>query len=362
MKIYISIFLLIITTFSCSKENANKTLITGNIPNLPDGTMYLFKETMLEKIDSTKVVSGKFEFKYFNKTNLPVYLGIFHIDKKNVKRVFGFPTKSKYKGSPLVQSVFMSDPFIKINGEFFDNTPNGFPEHIRSVDLKTPIKSGIQTEAFYNIDGDLFEKINAQTIQVIKEKIYTFPSSYYLLEKISENKNSFPPEQVDLYLKLFKGDITKNDLFKNLYAYNKKRYAEKNTSLPMLENLKGVKSPVLDSKYKKHLVVFWASWCGPCRQEIPLLKRIYSTKDESIEFISISIDEDKNAWKKALNQEQMNWKQMFISDKDPNYEKIQIYFKLNGAIPYTVLLDDNSKILKTTVGLSSEKDLINFIK
>jgi hypothetical protein len=53
--------------------------------------------------------------------------------------------------------------------------------------------------------------------------------------------------------------------------------------------------------------------------------------------------------------------QFIINGKDPNYEKIQMHFRLNGAIPYTVLLDNNSKILRSTVGLSSEKDLMNFI-
>jgi hypothetical protein len=93
----------------------------------------------------------------------------------------------------------------------------------------------------------------------------------------------------------------------------------------------------------------------------PSFEKMYSKKDESLEFISISIDEDKNAWKKALNEEKMDWKQFIINGKDPNYEKIQMHFRLNGAIPYTVLLDNNSKILRSTVGLSSEKDLMNFI-
>ncbi len=358
-----TIFFVIISILSISCKNDEKqTSITGNIPNLPDGTMYLFKETMLEKIDSTKVINGKFEFKYSNITKSPVYLGIFHIDKKNIKRVFGFPTKSKYQGSPLVQSVFMSDPFIKINGIFFDNTPKGFPKNIRSVDLKKPIVTGIQTEAFYNVDGDLFFKINPQTIQVIKNKIIAFPSSYYLLDKISENKNSFSPQQVDEFLKLFKGDITESDSFRKLSAYNQKRFTVKNNDLPLIEDTNGEKSKILDSKYEKHLVVFWASWCGPCREEIPLLKKIYNDKNESLEFVSISIDSDKNAWKKALNEEKMNWKQFIINEKDSNYEKIQMQFRLNGAIPYTVLVDNNFKILKSNVGLSSEKDLKNFIE
>lgn len=354
-------FIFFLSLLSCEKH-AKTTIIKGNIPNLPDGTVYLFKDYPSNKVDSVKSINGVFKIshKWFEKE--PVYIGIDHIDKKGVLRFFSFRTNAKYKGSGWGTSVFLSDSIIEIMGNLKYDTLVGIqlPPDRKPV-TGPPLKAGQQTEAFYNIDGDLFDKIDSKMIQTVKEKIKKYPYSYHLLYQIRDNKNSFSPQQVDEYLKFFKGEITQSTTFKNLSAYNKKRYTEKNTSLPSLENISGEKSAILDSKYKKHLVVFWASWCGPCREEIPLLKNMYRKKDESLEFISISIDEDKNAWKKALNEEKMNWRQFIINGKDPNYEKIQMHFKLNGAIPYTVLLDNNSKILKSTVGLSSEKNLQDFI-
>lgn len=355
------LFILILCIASCSERKYKSTIIKGNIPNLPDGTMYLFKETMLDKIDSVSTIKGKFKIIYKNTTNAPVSLGLFHIDKKNIRRDFGFPTNSKYRNAPLVQSVFLSDPVININGFFFDNTPKGFPKNVRLVNLKNFIVAGKQTEALYNIDFDFFEKINDDKILLLQQKIKKYPFSYYILDKIIENKNSFSPQQVNEFLKLFKGEITQSDSYKKLSAYNQKRFNEKNISIPQLENDKGIKSQILDPKYKKHLVVFWASWCGPCREEIPLLKKLYG-KDSSVEFVSISIDSDKNAWQKALKEEQMNWKQLIINEKDSSYESLQILFKLNEAIPYTVLVDSNMKILNSSVGLSSEKDLFKLIE
>ncbi|WP_435523487.1 TlpA family protein disulfide reductase [Chryseobacterium indoltheticum] len=57
---------------------------------------------------------------------------------------------------------------------------------------------------------------------------------------------------------------------------------------------------MLNKNYKKHLVIFWASWCGPCRQEIPLLKKVYSESNKEIEFVSVSIDNDKKSWKRSI--------------------------------------------------------------
>lgn len=323
----------------------------------------MYEDNGTNRIDSIKTKNGKFNFIYkWKKNSEPVYLGLDHIDNEGTLRFFGFPTQAKYRGAPLNQSRFLSDSAIIINGKIFDNTPKEFSKKTRLIDLKSPIIAGKQTEALYHIDEDLFYKIDNKTIAVIKEKLRKYPFSFHLLYNIEDNKNSFSPQQVDEFLKLFKGEITESKSFKKLSAYNKKRFNEKNSAMPLLEDTTGKKSAVLDSRYKKHLVIFWASWCGPCRQEIPSLKTIYNSKDSDLEFISISIDTDKNAWNKALKEEQMNWKQFVINEKDPDYEKVQMRFRLNGAIPYTVLVDNDFKIIKATVGLSTAKDLQNFIK
>lgn len=56
------------------------------------------------------------------------------------------------------------------------------------------------------------------------------------------------------------------------------------------------------------LVDFWASWCVPCRKEIPRVKAQYALyRDRGFKPISISIDRDLNAWRKAEQQEQLPW-------------------------------------------------------
>ena len=63
------------------------------------------------------------------------------------------------------------------------------------------------------------------------------------------------------------------------------------------------------AKGKKVLLVdFWASWCRPCRNEIPNVKKQYQLyKDKGFEVVSISIDSNEKAWRKALEQEQLQW-------------------------------------------------------
>lgn len=352
----------VLCTFSCS-QNKKNTIIKGNINNLPDGTIYLYKDTPENRIDSGNVENGIFNLVHvWEKDAEPFYLGIDHVDKKGVTRAFNFPTNSKYKGSGWNSPSFFSDSIILINGKITDFKIKDIklPETFRFV-TSPKINAGKQTKALYNIDNDLFENINNTTIQTVKNKLKQYPYSYHLLYKIYENKNSFSSQQIFEFLKLFKGEITQSDTYKKVYTYNEKRFNKKKNSLPLLEDNNGVKEDILNKNYKKHLVIFWASWCGPCRQEIPLLKKIYQNHNKEIEFVSISVDNDKKSWQKALLQENIGWKQLIANEKNPDYEKLQILFKLNKAIPYTVLVDNDMKILATFTGLSDEKELEKLI-
>lgn len=72
----------------------------------------------------------------------------------------------------------------------------------------------------------------------------------------------------------------------------------------------------LNTQRKCVLLIFWASWCKPCIEEIPSLKKL-KTKFNNfpIEFISISKDEDEKAYIKAVEKYEINWESIFGDDK-----------------------------------------------
>lgn len=97
-----------------------------------------------------------------------------------------------------------------------------------------------------------------------------------------------------------------------------------------------------DFKGEYVILDFWASWCGPCRQEVPNLKKLYETYDgKGVAFLSVSIDKKNEDWMKALGEEKMPWPQVLA----PNAGKdIMKEYQFSG-IPYILILDKKGNIV-----------------
>ena len=97
------------------------------------------------------------------------------------------------------------------------------------------------------------------------------------------------------------------------------------------------------SKNKYTLIDFWASWCGPCRAEMPTVVKAYTDfHQKGFEVVGVSLDNDKDAWVKAIADLKMPWPQM--SDlKGWDCEGAQLYNV--RSIPSNVLVDQQGKIV-----------------
>lgn len=117
-------------------------------------------------------------------------------------------------------------------------------------------------------------------------------------------------------------------------------YPDKNGVMQGLEQYKG----------KYVLIDFWASWCGPCRQAIPKVKELYEKyKGKDFDIVSVSIDDSKKAWAKAMEEEGMPWQQLLSPDKNATMKNF-----LFSGIPTIYLIDKQGKIVSKYTGFSSE--------
>jgi len=106
-----------------------------------------------------------------------------------------------------------------------------------------------------------------------------------------------------------------------------------------------------DLKGKVVLIDFWASWCRPCRMENPNVVRTYNKfknsafkNGDGFEVFSVSLDQNKAAWKKGIEQDGLIWKN-HVSDLQYWRNAAAQTYNVN-SIPATFLIDGEGIIIK----------------
>jgi peroxiredoxin len=117
-----------------------------------------------------------------------------------------------------------------------------------------------------------------------------------------------------------------------------------------LPDAKGDSIRLSSLKGKVLLLDFWASWCAPCRFSNKNLTKLYGKyKDQGFEILGVSLDDNGNAWKKAVNKDKISWLQIRDSggwDAAISATKWQV-----DAIPASFLIDKNGNV----VAINAEK-------
>lgn len=144
-------------------------------------------------------------------------------------------------------------------------------------------------------------------------------------------------------------------------TYNQVKTVQKGLASPKFnnyENNAGGTTSLDDFKGKYVYIDVWATWCGPCKGEIPFLEKVAEQyHGKNIEFVSVSVDknEDHDKWKKMIKDKQMKGVQL-LADKQFKSEFVTAY--LINAIPRFILIDPKGNIVEPAAPAPSNQKLI----
>jgi thiol-disulfide isomerase/thioredoxin len=187
-----------------------------------------------------------------------------------------------------------------------------------------------------------YELFNTKEIVVLKktEDLVSFPETYQLYFQKINNATYQQLIQKHFFDKM-------NELFSLQVG--------KEAISFVLPDRNGKYFSLNDFKGKVIYIDFWASWCAPCKLEMPSLQKIVNTykTDERIVFISISIDDNFDAWERSLSIAKPDWLQLIDKDKIA-----RVAYAVIG-IPRFILIDKNSKIVSFNAPKPSDFDKLD---
>lgn len=338
-----SIFLLLLILPSClsKKEKTANIIIEGNVSGLPDGKLYLVEARKWKTpLDSAECKNGRFVFRIQADSSFMPYLAAIHYWKKEDTIR---PVRLQFANHVLNESPgLLRDVFYLEKGT--TSISNG---QDKNAGLR--IKAGKETELLYRYQlndigwmGDADSALRTHKLLLLQTAVKENPGSFFLLQSIADAKEQYSKEELQFLLSLFETKVLSSAARKKISQYLQLR-PDAGMAYPKLW-LPGVADtlePLIDPTAKLNVLVFWASWCGPCIKEIPQLKQLQETFGKNgLRMASVSIDTNKEAWQEAVLQHAMPWRQLLI-DTD-RIEELQQVFGFT-TIPFLVMADSEGK-------------------
>jgi thiol-disulfide isomerase/thioredoxin len=126
-------------------------------------------------------------------------------------------------------------------------------------------------------------------------------------------------------------------------------YSTQSQTLPSfrLEAADGSIINLTDLKGKKVFVNLWATWCPPCRAEIPSIEKLYKKiNKEKVAFVMLSLDDNFNSAKRFAKAKHLQIPVYYPAENLPSM------FNING-IPATFIFDENGELIKANMGMDN---------
>ncbi|MEN2401236.1 TlpA disulfide reductase family protein [Flavobacterium sp. MC2016-06] len=331
-----------VLVLSCSEKKRDSGVIKGDMSKLSkdfdkvvvDMWGYEFLGDSIKTSDTIDAKDGKFEYHFKTKE---AKLTSFLLLKNNKEfAVLGFVDKNP-KSKTVFGDIYIGNENAVINTISEFKVPSADNNSLKYY--RVNIEGSKEAERNMRISfGE-----NLTSIEGIKEN----PDSYVVLYHLFNVKDKYSIKHLKKLSLLFSDDVEKSVSYSLFQKYIAKREELERYGYIHDFNWLDVKGKSYNFEQVRNtrpmaLFIFWASWCSPCRAEIPELKQFYSEYKDKVSMVSLSIDNKYADWKMAVEKENMPWLNLSGLPNDVNGVKEK--YNIN-TVPNLILLDQNGKVL-----------------
>lgn len=343
-KILFLIFFFFIFFGYAQKKESNNFTITGKIDTLAHSKYYVsYKKEGVYFVDSLQLDANK-EFEYSGYITEPTRLSL-EVDNIYDSRQVGNLYVYDFWIEPEDKLDFVGEKF-NLNGSRYKLTGSSKTEEI----------SKKYSRELWNLWQEDKERYSERYTEISKKFFEEIKGTYYGLTLLYSMIRHDYEEEGFVKVKTQEA-IQLNPELKRTYLYQeiekKLRFME-GKKLPdyTLFDTNNQEQSLYPFSGKVILVDFWASWCGPCRKLHPHLKEIYDLyHSKGFDIVSISLDDNKERWLKAIEQDEMIWTN--LSDLKGVRKGIAKEFAITG-VPQSFLIDTNGIILAKVSGFDEK--------
>lgn len=356
---------------ACGSSEKTSYTIRGEIAGIPDSSVVLISSvthTAPDTIAEAIVTDGKFEIKGVADEPRAVTLYIkdnyggkvFMLENSDINlngvvkteevsdgkmrfdfgevAVSGSPMTDTYNekmsGRRMLDSMFMAHQttYRPLMNRYYEARQNG----------NTGLVDSINASEEFNRMREAEKNLFAAADSIFEASVNANKSDFWGPLLMISQTSYLSAKQRDLYESL--SDSAKNSHYGRLVYDELYPVGRPGDKMPEFEavTIDGTKTGLAAlCKDKKYVILdFWASWCGPCRREIPNLKKIYADfADKGFDIISVSIDKEEKPWINAVENEGLKW--VNIRDTD---HSIADKYKVS-AVPTMYIVDSEGRLV-----------------